>query len=232
MRGIDHSDPAFVAARRAKNSRRVALIRRLVREHAGMDLQGKRVLEYGCHLGFAVSALTADNALCLGLDVDKQVLGAAAGRKEAVFFSAAGPGLPFADQSFDFVFSSEVIEHVPPTHWRGYIAEFHRVLAPRGVGYISYPNFWFPIEQHHFIPFYHWLPRGLRKQAMFEAIPRTRALQRLLARWFILTDISNRFLDSPYARSLHAPWLYRLVRLLARTPCTPHTYLLLRKRHG
>ena len=71
----------------------------------------------------------------------------------------AGDGrcLPFADRSFDIVFSNSVIEHVGDQEsQRRFAAEIARV----GRAYwVQTPNRWFPIEQHLLTPFIHWLPK-------------------------------------------------------------------------
>lgn len=70
---------------------------------------------------------------------------------------ADGKALPFKDRSFDFVFSSAVIEHVGShTEQTKFIKECVRV-AKKGV-FITTPNRWFPIELHVLWPFVHWLP--------------------------------------------------------------------------
>jgi hypothetical protein len=51
---------------------------------------------------------------------------------------ADGSRLPFARASFDFVFSSQVIEHVPSPE--GFLREIKRVLSPEGFCLITTPN--------------------------------------------------------------------------------------------
>lgn len=71
----------------------------------------------------------------------------------------AGDGrlLPFADQSFDVVFSNSVIEHVGDAASQ---QRFAREAARVGrAWWVETPNRWFPIEQHLLTPFIHWLPR-------------------------------------------------------------------------
>jgi SAM-dependent methyltransferase len=72
----------------------------------------------------------------------------------------AANGLPFAEDEFDLVYCSSVIEHVPPPHRAAFAAELRRV--GRGF-YVQTPAFSFPIEPHALLPFAHWLPVGLRK---------------------------------------------------------------------
>lgn len=72
----------------------------------------------------------------------------------------AAEGLPFADASFDLVYCSSVIEHVPPERLRTFAAEIRRV----GRGwFVQTPAFSFPLEPHSLLPAAHWLPVWLRK---------------------------------------------------------------------
>jgi SAM-dependent methyltransferase len=58
--------------------------------------------------------------------------------------------LPFADNSFDFVFSDQVLEHVQD-HKLAF-SEIHRVLRPGGLSLHIFPSKLAPIEGHVFVP--------------------------------------------------------------------------------
>jgi hypothetical protein len=71
--------------------------------------------------------------------------------------------LPFADGSFEWVFSNAVIEHVGG--WREqerFANEIQRVAA-RGY-FVTTPNKYFPIEPHAMLPFYQFLPVSVQKK--------------------------------------------------------------------
>jgi hypothetical protein len=72
--------------------------------------------------------------------------------------------LPFPDDSFDYVVSNAVIEHVGgPEGAAKMIAESRRVAR---VGYLhTTPNRWFPVEPHLMLPLLHWLPEEARQRA-------------------------------------------------------------------
>ena len=72
----------------------------------------------------------------------------------------ATAGLPFDDGSFDLVYSSSVIEHIPVGSRAAFAAEVRRV----GRGWwVQTPAWSFPLEPHALLPFAHWLPSGLRR---------------------------------------------------------------------
>jgi SAM-dependent methyltransferase len=67
--------------------------------------------------------------------------------------------LPFEVNTFDYVHSSAVLEHVGSyANQRRMVAECLRV-ARKGVC-LTTPNRWFPIEVHTQLPLVHWLPKS------------------------------------------------------------------------
>jgi SAM-dependent methyltransferase len=73
----------------------------------------------------------------------------------------AAERLPFANDEFDLVYCSSVIEHVVPERRQAFAAELRRV----GRGwFVQTPAFSFPIEPHALLPFAHWLPVRLRER--------------------------------------------------------------------
>ncbi len=69
-------------------------------------------------------------------------------------------GLPFADDEFDLVYCSSVVEHVQPARRPSFAAELRRV----GRGwFVQTPAFGFPLEPHSLLPGAHWLAPRLRR---------------------------------------------------------------------
>lgn len=75
-----------------------------------------------------------------------------------------GCRLPFANKSYDLVFSNAVVEHVGgPEAQRAFVAECLRV-ARRWV-FVAAPNRLFPVDMHLFQPIpVHWFPRAIYRR--------------------------------------------------------------------
>ena len=81
--------------------------------------------------------------------------------KQFKYISADARKLPFADNSFDIVFSNSVIEHIEGGD--GVTFDEQQKMADEilRVGkhcYVQTPNYWFPIEPHFLFPVFQYLP--------------------------------------------------------------------------
>ena len=131
-----------------------ARARRHERFFALTSLQpGSRVLDVGCgELGL--------RALEPGLDITGLDLYERPGYPGAFVRADAADGIPFADDAFDLVYCSSVIEHVPPERRAAFAAEIRRV----GRGwFVQTPALSFPIEPHSLLPGAHWIPERARR---------------------------------------------------------------------
>lgn len=106
----------------------------------GIDFAGSHVLDVGCGSGGITLFLATEYPLAriTGFDVEEPVIEAA--RKRAndrkldgkAVFTRGNPGpLPFADASFDIVFSKDALVHVADKE--AIFAEIYRVLKPGGI---------------------------------------------------------------------------------------------------
>jgi len=107
---------------------------------SGVDLSGRRVLDIGCGAGGITLHIARAHspAQIVGYDVEGPVVEHArmaadrAGLSDRVSFVQSAPGeLPFADGSFDVVFSKDALVHVADKE--AIFREIFRVLAPGGI---------------------------------------------------------------------------------------------------
>jgi len=75
-----------------------------------------------------------------------------------------GGRLPFADQSFDIVYSNAVLEHLPDWETQRRFADEVRRVG-RG-WFVTTPNFWFPVEPHYHLPLVQFLPDGVQRSVV------------------------------------------------------------------
>jgi ubiquinone/menaquinone biosynthesis C-methylase UbiE len=103
---------------------------------------GRRVLDIGCGVGYGAFWLASYGAQCVtAVDlghVALQYAQHAYSHPRLRYIQADALHLPFADASFDFVFSSQVIEHVSSVEQ--FMREMRRLLAPDGFCLITTPN--------------------------------------------------------------------------------------------
>jgi SAM-dependent methyltransferase len=216
-------EPSYVW--RAGQERRLEIIR----QAAGARLFGK-TLENGCGVGTYVQRLSQIGGLVVGLEYDFER--ASLARKiSAHILNAAGEELPFASETFDFILSHEVLEHVKDD--RAAAAELVRVLRASGRAAIFVPNRGYPVETHgiywrgryHFgnIPLVNYLPMALRNRlAPHVRVYTTRSLQRLFT-GLPVKVVERRILFGAYDNIIaRSPRLGRVLRrLLQRMEATP-----------
>jgi SAM-dependent methyltransferase len=100
---------------------------------------GPKLLDIGCAYGFLLRRLENDFET-FGVDVSDHAVAQArltASRSQVQVHNVIRP-LPFADQSFDVVVLTDVLEHVHGT--LGILAEVARVCRPGATLYITTPN--------------------------------------------------------------------------------------------
>ncbi|PIP55896.1 MAG: hypothetical protein COX06_00775, partial [Candidatus Zambryskibacteria bacterium CG22_combo_CG10-13_8_21_14_all_42_17] len=131
------------------------------KERAG-ELRGKTLLDAGFGNGTFAAAFTEAGAIVSGIEVNPVLLDIAKGNLKklnliADLKSYDGYIFPFGDNSFDYVYSTSVLEHV--TDAGIFLKEINRVLRPGGKAYISFPNRLAPKETHTGVWFLSYFPR-------------------------------------------------------------------------
>lgn len=140
--------PSSLAATRGEPSYvwRSGQERRLQMLVAQAPLSGKHFLEAGCGNGlYAAQILKRFTAQVDAFDIElARIQEAHPAVPHAIV--AKGEAIPYPDNTFDVVFSNEVIEHVENDAY--FAAEMVRVLKPGGRLAIFCPNRWYPVETH------------------------------------------------------------------------------------
>jgi SAM-dependent methyltransferase len=111
----------------------------------GLSVKRGRALDFGCGVGRLTQALAGHFDSVDGVDVAASMITGAQrlnpnpGRVR--FHHNGAPDLRmFDDESFDFVLSLIVLQHMEPGLMVGYMREFLRVLRPGGVAFFNVPE--------------------------------------------------------------------------------------------
>jgi SAM-dependent methyltransferase len=100
-----------------------------------------RVLDVGCGIGLIEHELEQKVAELCATDMSEKSIAYAMERARSTrFVHSDGATLPFDGGSFDAVFTSCVIHHVPPAERPKFMAEMLRTLRPGGVAIIIEHN--------------------------------------------------------------------------------------------
>lgn len=171
-----------------------------------------RILDHGCGGGLTLLYLLANGYEGIhGVDIGgwceswSRLLKGHLGLKGQRFFVYDGHKLPFADNSFDFIFSTQVIEHVRTDVLESFYSEEGRTLAAGGIAYHQVPHRLVPFDSHTRTWFLHYLPRTvwlsvLRLMQQDMTVPE----QALFLRWpWTHRRLARRFLGSVHDTTLN-----------------------------
>jgi 2-polyprenyl-3-methyl-5-hydroxy-6-metoxy-1,4-benzoquinol methylase len=120
-------------SRRAFGQRQAGMIAPLVRP-------GQQVLEVGCGRGDTLAALATLGCVCTGTEPSQEMIDLCRQYDGIDFRLGTAERLEFPGQSFDLVFSMQVLEHLHPDDVPLHFAEALRVLRPGGIVAVETPN--------------------------------------------------------------------------------------------
>jgi ubiquinone/menaquinone biosynthesis C-methylase UbiE len=126
-------------------SGRIEIGRALERGEAlGLPRAQRRALDFGCGAGRLTRALSERFGDVVGVDISEPMVAEArrVNGNAARFVVNTGPELRgFADASFDLVYTSNVLQHIPDAGLiRSYVSELARVLGPGGLLCLQLPS--------------------------------------------------------------------------------------------
>ena len=128
-------DPGTPAFYQSLDAHRYKVHNRLRSAMEPVKTRGQRVLEIGCGCGSEAELFARAGAQYTALDLTNAAVSLTRKRfqlskLEGRFLQGDAESLPFADDSFDVVYSHGVLHHTPDTPRT--IREIHRVLSPGG----------------------------------------------------------------------------------------------------
>ncbi len=140
---LSGEDPDFFAEYKAKEAARLA---------AAAGLAPRRIMDFGAGRGNCIAHLqnAFPDAALTALDVSARSLTHCAARAvrplETVCYD--GQTLPFADGSFDLIFTACVFHHIPAADHIRLLREIRRALSPQGRFVLFEHNPWNPLTRH------------------------------------------------------------------------------------
>jgi Methyltransferase domain len=111
----------------------------------GLPARRESALDFGCGVGRLTQALCAYFEHCHGVDIASSMIGLAReynayGDRCEYHLNTAEDLHAFSANTFDFVYSNIVLQHMEARYSSGYIREFVRVLRPQGLLVFQVPS--------------------------------------------------------------------------------------------
>jgi ubiquinone/menaquinone biosynthesis C-methylase UbiE len=123
-------------------------------------------LDLGCGAGDLTAKLSIlHNLETIGVDLGKNNIS-----KNLNYIAADASILPLNSNSFALVTAFSLIEHIDLDKRRSFYKEVKRVLRNDGVLMMQFPNRYYPIEQHSFLPFIGYLPAKLHRYFFYSFV--------------------------------------------------------------
>ena len=158
------------------------------------EFKGARLLEFGCGMGTDLLQFARGGARVTGADLTPRSIEISKKRfslydMPASFVITDGERLPFADESFDVVYSNGVLHHTPETDVA--VAEAHRVLKPGGTA---------KVMLYHRNSLAYWGELFFRRGLLGGELLRGRSMSEVMSKWVEISKRDARPLVKVYNR--------------------------------
>ncbi len=136
-------------------------------KHYAGNMEGKKILEVGSSYGNLIVFARQQGYDWQGMEPDEEAFAVSKellklnNISEEYVTHGFGEKLPYKDESFDIVFSQQVLEHVNDPE--AVIKEAFRVLKPGGHFHFCFPNFRTFFEMHYGLFWFPYFPKWAAK---------------------------------------------------------------------
>ncbi len=109
------------------------------------NLNRMHALDFGCGIGRLTQAFANHFEFCVGVDISEKMVQLARdlnkyGERCEYVLNECDNLSQFNDHTFDLVYCSRVLQHIPPPIALRYIGEFVRILKPSGLAVFQVPS--------------------------------------------------------------------------------------------
>ena len=158
------------------------------------SFKGARLLEIGCGMGTDLLQFARGGAHVTGADLTPRSVEISKHRfrlynMPGQFVVTDGERLPFADESFDVVYSNGVLHHTPGTERA--VREVHRVLRKGGTA---------KVMLYHRNSMAYWGELFFRRGILGGELLRGRSMSEVMSRWVEISSADARPLVKVYSR--------------------------------
>ena len=165
LKGVTRYDPHNIAKDRVAVGRAVEQIE-VLQKYTPLELENLKILEVGSSFGTFQSYVASKDSHVFGIEpsLDAIKIGQAGWENlpnPTQVVNSIGENLPFASESFDLVYSSNVLEHVQEPNL--VIRESLRVLKVGGYLQFVFPNYGSIWDGHYSLPWIPYAPYWLGK---------------------------------------------------------------------
>lgn len=135
----------------------------------GIKIGNEKALDFGCGVGRLTQALAAYFSECYGVDISSKMIALANqynqhSKRCKYILNCTNDLKIFQDNTFDFIYSNIVFQHIPPFYTFGYIKEFLRIMKPKGLIIFQITTEELPMVSTKVSNFFNRiLPMGLRR---------------------------------------------------------------------
>jgi SAM-dependent methyltransferase len=127
-------------------------------DQLNLKISHNRALDFGCGVGRVTQVLSNYFDTVDGVDIAPSMIELAntynrCGDKVHYYFNNKNSLEIFKDNSYDFIYSVEVFQHMHPRYQENYLSELLRILSPEGLLVFELPSEYLNLKQKVFFNF-------------------------------------------------------------------------------